>query len=108
MVVGNDSFINDMIKQAGGINLFGNEAGEYPSVSNENIIQGNPDVIFITEHSAAWYSQTLCNRTGYNAINACKNNRVYSLDDNMFLREGPRIVTALENMTRYLYPTLLD
>ncbi|MHA1819183.1 MAG: ABC transporter substrate-binding protein [Promethearchaeota archaeon] len=107
MAVGNQSFINDMIIKAGGKNIFGNISQQYPTVQNEDIINLNPDVIFITQHSAAWYSQSVCNRTGYNNINACINNRVYSVDDDMYLRPGPRIVDALENMTDYLYPGLL-
>lgn len=105
-IVGAKSFINDMINKAGAINIFGNINLEYPIVSHEAIIDGNPDVIFITEHSAPWYSQQVCERAGYNAINACINNRVYQVFDDIYLRPGPRIVDALENMTRYLYPML--
>ena len=107
MVVGNASFLHNMMEKAGAINIFADLNDEYPSVSHENIISGNPDVIFITEHSAAWYAQDLCNRTGYNGINACINERVYSVNDDIYLRMGPRIIDALENMTNYLYPELL-
>ncbi|UYP48593.1 Cobalamin-binding protein [Candidatus Lokiarchaeum ossiferum] len=107
MVVGNESFLNDMIDKAGGINIFADINEEYPMVSNENIISGNPDAIFITEHSAPFYSQIISNRTGYSSINAIKNNRIYSVNDDIFLRGGPRIIQALENMTKYLYPNLL-
>ncbi|MHA1718061.1 MAG: ABC transporter substrate-binding protein [Promethearchaeota archaeon] len=108
MVVGNQSYINDMMIKAGGINIFRDLNCQYPVVSNEDIINANPDFIFITEHSSAWYSQELCNRTGYNIINACINNHVYTLDDDLFLRAGPRIIDALINMTNYLYPGLLN
>jgi len=108
MVVGGDSFINDLITKAGAINIFGNLQSEYPTVSHEAIINANPDVIFITEHSAPWYSQDVCNRTGYDIISACINDRVYQCFDDIYLRPGPRIVEALDNMTRYLYPTLFS
>ena len=105
-IVGAKSFLNDMINKAGAINIFGNINLEYPIVSHEAIINGDPDVIFITEHSAPWYSQQVCERAGYDAINACINNRVYQVFDDIYLRPGPRIIDALENMTRYLYPML--
>ena len=108
MVAGNASFLHDMMTIAGGINLFENLTGTYPTVSNENIINGDPNVIFVTEHSAAWYSQEICNRTGYAGLPACVNDRIYLVDDNLFLRAGPRIVDALEIMTTLLYPTLLE
>ncbi len=107
MVVGGNSFLNDMMEKAGAINIFADLNEEYPSVSNENIISGNPDVIFITEHSAAWYAQDLSNRTGYDGIEAVINERVYSVNDDIFLRMGPRIIDALEAMADYLYPDLL-
>jgi iron complex transport system substrate-binding protein len=106
MIAGNQSFINDLIDKAGAINIFADINATYATVSNEVIITGNPDAIFITEHSAAWYSQTVCNRTGYSTINACKNQRVYSVEDDIYLRQGPRIIDALENMTLYLYPNI--
>ena len=107
MVVGNHSYLNDMIDKAGATNIFSDISEEYPMVSNENIINENPDVIFMTEHSAPYYSQIISNRTGYSSINAIKNNRIYSVNDDIFLRAGPRIVQALENMTKLLYPNLL-
>lgn len=105
-VVGAKSFIHDMISKAGAINIFGNLDFEYPTVSHEAVINGDPDVIFITEHSAPWYEQNVCDRTGYNVVNACINNRVYLCFDDIYLRPGPRIIDALINMTRYLYPML--
>jgi cobalamin transport system substrate-binding protein len=107
MVVGKQSYLNDMIDKAGAINIFGNITGKYPTVSNENVIAGNPDVFFLTEHSAAWYTQSVCNRTGYNIITACSKYQIYSVDDNTFLRAGPRAIDALEIMVDLLYPSLL-
>ncbi len=106
-VAGGISFINDMIDKAGAINIFKDLTLKWPTVSHESVIDGDPDVIFITEHSAPWYSQAVCDRAGYNVVNACINARVYSAYDDIYLRQGPRIIMALENMTRYLYPSLL-
>ena len=106
IVAGGTSFIDDMISKAGAINIFGNLDLEWPTIQHEWIIGSDPDAIFITEHSAPWYSQDVCDRTGYNVVNACINNRVYLCFDDIYLRPGPRIILALENMTRYLYPFL--
>ena len=106
MVAGGSSFIDDMITKAGAINIFGDLSLEWPTVQHEWVIGSDPDAIFITEHSAPWYSQAVCDRTGYNVVNACINARVYLGNDDIYLRPGPRIIMALENMTRYLYPFL--
>ncbi len=108
MVAGESSFIDDMITKAGGINIFGDLEQEWPIVSHEAVISVNPEAIFITEHSAPWYTTTVCERTGYNTIDACKHNRIYTVNDDKFLRPGPRIVDALEEMASYLYPTLFS
>ena len=105
-VAGGGSFLNDMIDKAGGVNTFGDLEDEWPIVSHESVIANNPDVIFITEHSAPWYSQNVCEREGYNLVKACINNRIYKCFDDIYLRDGPRIIMALENMTLYLYPNL--
>lgn len=106
MVAGGTSFIDDMITKAGAINIFSDLQLEWPTVQHEWIIGSDPDAIFITEHSALLYSQDVCDRTGYNVVNACINARVYLCFDDIYLRTGPRIIMALENMTRYLYPFL--
>ena len=106
MVAGGTSFIDDMITKAGAINLFSGLPLEWPTVQHEWIIGADPDVIFITEHSLPFYSQDVCSRTGYNVVNACINDRIYLGNDDIYLRPGPRIIMALENMTRYIYPFL--
>ncbi|MFX1274809.1 MAG: helical backbone metal receptor [Promethearchaeota archaeon] len=106
MVAGSKSYIDDMIQKAGAINIFHSIEYEYHTVSHESVILSDPDVIFITEHSAPWYSQEVSDRPGYNVISACVNNRIYRCFDDIYLRTGPRIMIALENMTRYLYPSL--
>ncbi len=106
-IAGKNSYLNDMIELAGATNIFNNVIDTYADVSYEDVINGNPQAIFITEHSATWYSQTICDRTGYNVLDACVNNRIYSVNDDIYLRTGPRIIDALENMTNYLHPGLL-
>ncbi|NHI94966.1 MAG: hypothetical protein EAX96_20925 [Candidatus Lokiarchaeota archaeon] len=105
-VAGGSSFLNDMINKAGAINIFGTIALEWPIVSHEWIIASNPEAIFITEHASPHYSQDVSSRTGYDTVNACIENRVFQCYDDIYLRQGPRIILALENMTNYLYPSL--
>ncbi|MBN1803190.1 MAG: ABC transporter substrate-binding protein [Candidatus Lokiarchaeota archaeon] len=106
MVAGAKSYVHDMILKAGAINIFGNINQEYSTVSHEQIIDGDPDVIFLTAHYVPYYPEPIYERSGYDSVNACINNRIYQCDDDMYLRPGPRIIDALENMTRYLYPFL--
>ncbi len=106
-VAGGTSYLDDMISKAGALNIFGTLDLEWPTVSHEWIIAENPEVIFISEHSAPWYSQEVSERNGYDVVNACIEDRIFKCFDDIFLRAGPRIIMALENMTHYLYPSLL-
>ena len=105
-VAGGKSFLHDMIEKAGGINIFGDIYEDFPTVSHESVINENPDVIFVTAMGRSWYTVDVADRAGYDVIDAVINNRIYECDDDMFTRPGPRIMDALENMTRYLHPTL--
>ncbi|KKM02771.1 hypothetical protein LCGC14_1781090 [marine sediment metagenome] len=105
-VAGGKSFLHDMIEKAGGINIFGDIYEDFPTVSHESVINENPDVIFVTAMGRSWYTGDVADRAGYDVIDAVINNRIYECDDDMFTRPGPRIMDALENMTRYLHPTL--
>ena len=70
---------------------------KWPVVTNEMVISKNPDVIFVTAMGRTLYSTDIANRTGYSAINAIKNNQVYTCDDDVFTRPGPRIIDAAGN-----------
>jgi ABC-type Fe3+-hydroxamate transport system substrate-binding protein len=46
MVAGTDTFINNLLQKCGFINAF--DASRYPEVDAENLIEANPDVIFLS------------------------------------------------------------
>lgn len=106
VVAGGNSFINDIIEKAGGINIFGNIDEKFPTVSNEAVIKENPDVIFITAMGRVSYTVDVKEREGYDVINAVINDKIYVCDDDVFTRPSPRCVEALELMAEYLYPEL--
>lgn len=107
-VVGKNSFLDDMIDKAGGINIFGDIEEEFPIVSHESVIINNPHVIFITAMGRTYYTSDVSEREGYKVVNAVINDRIYDCDDNIYTRAGPRIIDALENMTLYLYPNIFN
>ena len=45
-------------------------------------------------------------RAGWGGISAVKSGRIVVLDEDVFLRPGPRSVDALEQLLRYLHPEL--
>ena len=108
-VFGGTSFGDELIRDAGGTNVFGSDRsnGGYPSVGDESIIAANPQVIILTEDPAYGGNPAqLYQRTGWSVISALKNHQVYALNPDESQRAGPRLVDALEQLARLLHPSL--
>lgn len=95
MSVGKSSFINDLIKTAGGINIFQEIAQAYPTVSEETIVAKNPQIIIIPQNSGITVD-SVKNRKGWSQIDAVKNDKIFIVDDNLLTRSGARIGESAE------------
>lgn len=103
--VGKGEFLDDMITLAGGVNVASDLEG-WKQISEEKIIQANPDVIFFAR-AVPNLEQTIRNRSGWDKIAAIQKSQVIGLDDNLLSRPGPRITQALIGMASSLYPDLV-
>lgn len=92
---GPGSFVDDLIRMAGGLNIASGTASEWPVLNEEFIISSNPQIIITTYMNMATPTD-IKNRTGWNVIDAIKNNRVYQIDGNLLERPGPRLIDGLE------------
>jgi len=107
MTFGRNSFIDDMISAIGAQNIFENE-NWLVSPGAEAIISRNPDVILT---NVGWIEDPVGDiktRPGFNHIDAVINNRVYQIDNDSSVRASARIVLALRQMARAVYPELHD
>ncbi len=69
------------------------DAGGYPQLSNEAILQADPDLIFLADVQCCGQSaQTVAARPGWGTLKAVKNGNVVALDDDLASRWGPRVV----------------
>ena len=91
--VGRNTFTHQMIELAGGINIAGNLTG-YPKLSDEYIIEANPDVIL---YESDLPLENFTNRAGWDQINAVKNKKIYHLDRHI-ATASPRFIEGLEFM----------
>lgn len=111
MSAGSGSWINDVITEAGGINLFANETQEYPNSSLEVVVQRNPSVILLPTNMGTgipFYGSVddVKARPGWSAIDAVKNNRIYVIDQDIFNQPGCRIADQVRAVAASLYPQL--
>lgn len=103
--VGPESFIYDIIRIAGGINITDTETGDYFSYSEEMLILRDPEVI-ITPNKETPVEIASGARPSWNDINAVINNRIVLVDQDIVSRPGPRILIALKDIAFALYPEL--
>lgn len=102
MTAGKGTFINDLIQLAGGENIFSDVQG-WATVSIEEVLARNPDVIILTPH-CGYTPEDLCN-TELARTNAVKNGKVVVIqDDNIIVRPGPRIIYGLEELAKFIHP----
>ena len=104
---GKDSYINDMISNINGRNIFENDNWVL-SPSIEAIIERNPDVILTCVDYIEDPLGEIKSRAGFNHISAVLNNRVYQIDTNSLVRPSSRILLALNQMARSVYPELYE
>ncbi|MNJ56856.1 corrinoid ABC transporter substrate-binding protein [compost metagenome] len=109
--VGNGVFMSEILSLAGGVNVASDIEG-WAEVNEESIIKANPDVILYAKNAIDENNQTLAEvikaRSGWNAITAIKEDHIVGLDDNLLSRPGPRVTQGLVEMTRAIYPQLLQ
>jgi iron complex transport system substrate-binding protein len=106
-VFGGGSFGDELISDAGGVNIFhGDTSGAgYPAVNNEAIIAANPQVIILTDGAT---SAQVVARPGWSDIAAVKSGAIYSIDPNLTQRPGPRLIDGLNDIAKDLHPTLFS
>jgi iron complex transport system substrate-binding protein len=69
------------------------DSGGYPQLSNEHILQANPDLIFLGDTKCCKQNaETVAARPGWRNLAAVKDGDVVTLDDDLASRWGPRVV----------------
>ena len=103
---GRGTFIDDLMRIAGGVNVAGDVEG-WAQLNSEAVIERNPQVI-VTAYGpyVKDVKGTVTGRAGWDGIDAVKADRIYSIDPNIVTRPGPRLVEGLEQVARALYPEL--
>ncbi len=89
---GGDTFIHQIITMAGGDNVAGDMTGW--SYSLEELVLKDPEIIIIAEGLKDSFSQTPV----YSELTAVKDEHVYEVDQNVIVRQGPRLIDGLETL----------
>ena len=109
MSVGQGTYINDLIKLAGGTNIFSDSTVSYPIVNSETVIEADPQIIIAAKGYMGQIEEArskIEERPGWTSISAVRNNMIYTIDENTLVRYGPRIVEGLETLALIVHPEL--
>src|SRR5258708_1687268 len=104
--VGPGSFIDDLIKIAGGTNIAAGAKTQYPTISAEEVVKADPEIVVLGDSAYGTTGDAVAARPGWSAISAVKNKRVYPVPGNLFSRPGPRLGDAAEAYARLVHPEL--
>jgi iron complex transport system substrate-binding protein len=110
LVATDNSYIGDLVKQLGGMNIVTDSDVEYISANTEYLHQGNADIILRAAHGMpeeviAMFDKEFRSNDIWKHFKAVQDDRVYDLPEDLFGTTGNMAVEeALEVLADVLYP----
>ncbi len=101
---GPGTFVDQLIQRAGGTNIGASLSSPYAQISLEQLLVADPQVIILGDSAYGETPEKVAARSGWAALTAVKNKQIFSFDDNLVSRPGPRLVDGLETLARLLHP----
>jgi iron complex transport system substrate-binding protein len=103
--VGPGSFMDELVRLAGGRNAFAQRQGAYFPVTSREVVDADPQVVLI-DHPFQ-YKVGVAKREGWAGVAAVRDGRVHDATDFdviLLNRPGPRVLTALRQIIPLLHP----
>jgi iron complex transport system substrate-binding protein len=110
MAAGN--WMPELVEMAGGVNLFGQAGKHSPWMTWEELVNSDPDIIFISPcgfdiKRTMEETHLLAEKPDWNSLKAVRTRRVFVADGNKYFnRPGPRLAESLEILAELLHPEL--
>ncbi len=99
---GSGTFMDELATMLGLTNIFSDLEG-WPQVSEEQVIERNPDYIVTTTMGDLDPIEEINNRAGWENITAIVNGNVLNADSNTITRPGPRLADAAQELYDFIY-----
>jgi len=97
------SFVGNLLTLSGGVNIFSNLARDYCLINQEQIIEGDPQVIISTVPGVS--KQSIAHRYGWQKISAVKTMQIYTTEDinpDNILRASPKAIDGIRTLKKIL------
>ena len=103
MVSTDNSYVGNLVKIAGGNNIFKSESSSFIQVNMEEIIKRNPDKILIMTHAVPDEAKKTVEeefaKATWQQLDAIKNNKVYYLENGYFgMSANLKVIEALDKL----------
>ncbi len=103
---GPGSYMDELIREAGGENAGSSLQSAWAEISIEQLLVQDPDIILLGDSNYGVTPEQLASRAGWEGMTAVKESKVYPFNDDLVSRPGPRLVDGLEELVKILHPEL--
>ncbi|WP_018924537.1 ABC transporter substrate-binding protein [Salsuginibacillus kocurii] len=101
---GQNTFMHEMLELIEAENAAAEEEG-WISITEEEAVQFDPDVILTTYHSDDVYGD-IASREGWEEVPAVAEERIYEVEEDTVVRPGPRLIEGVETLAELVYPDI--
>jgi len=105
---GPGTFVDELIRTAGGENAAAGLTSAWAQISIEELLVQDPDIIILGDSIWGMTAEQVAARAGWDALSAVKNNSIYPFNDDLVSRPGPRLVDGLEELAKLIHPEIFE
>ena len=100
---GSSSYMNELAEICGITNIFADQEDAWLMISEEQVIERNPDYIVLITNMGSAGVEEILSREGWGDISAIKNQKVFNDDDSCMARPSPRLKDAAIELYNFVY-----
>ena len=110
--VGPETYLNELINIAGGINVFDDVKQDYPVISKESLLKRQPEIIIepYSQSNGKTSNETyvLNDWRDLKRLNAVENKNIHIVDSDLVLKPGPRVAKAALVLAKLIHPEVFN
>ncbi len=100
MTINKDTFVNSLIFEAGGQNIFADSSDRYPQITLEEVARRAPDIVILPTEPYHFVEADIADfEVCGNDVPAVRNKRIHIVEGELLSWYGPRVPGALRELT---------
>lgn len=93
---------NEILIRAGAVNVAHGLKNRNPRISDEFVIEKDPEVIIVSDEEGLKWART---RQGWSGITAIRQGRIHAVDRDMIARYGPKLIEGIDKLAHQIHET---